>query len=223
MLNSDIGFEPLDLALVIAARLQANGLGDEALSARVDALTAGRRALVAVMAPADARRTPWFCSGCPHNTSTRIPRRQQGAGRHRLPRAWRCTRGPNTLVPTQMGGEGAQWVGLRRYTSRPHVFQNLGDGTYYHSGLLAIRAAVASGANITYKILYNDAVAMTGGQPVDGAGHARPHRPPGAPRGRGHHRAGQRRPRGRHQVADLPPGTRIEHRDRLDTVQRELR
>ena len=221
LLPSDVGFEPLDLALVIAARLQANGLDDEALRARVQALRASRGALLAVAAPADLRRIPFFCSGCPHNTSTQIPdgsKALAGIGCHGMALYAR----PNTLVPTQMGGEGAQWVGLHRFTTRKHVFQNLGDGTYHHSGLLAIRAAVASGAHITYKILYNDAVAMTGGQPVDG---------PISPAQIAH----QVRAEGvkalvlvsddptRHQAADLPPGTRIEHRDRLDAVQRELR
>jgi indolepyruvate ferredoxin oxidoreductase len=221
LLPCDVGFEPFDLALVIAARLQANGLADDALIARVQALRASRGALLAVAAPADVRRIPYFCSGCPHNTSTKIPEGSKalaGIGCHGMALYAR----PNTLVPTQMGGEGAQWVGLRRFTKRQHVFQNLGDGTYYHSGLLAIRAAVASGANITYKILYNDAVAMTGGQPVDG---------PISPAQIAH----QVRAEGvktlvlvsddpaRHRPAELPPGTRIEHRDRLDAVQRELR
>ena len=221
LLNSDVGVEPLDLAVVIAARLEACGFGDEALRARVEALSASRRALLAVLAPADVRRVPYFCSGCPHNTSTKIPEGSKalaGIGCHGMALYARS----NTLVPTQMGGEGVQWVGMRRYTKRRHVFQNLGDGTYYHSGLLAIRAAVASNANITYKILYNDAVAMTGGQPVDG---------PISPAAIAH----QVRHEGvqtivlvsddpsRHRAADLPSGTRIEHRDRLDAVQRELR
>ena len=221
LLNSDIGFEPLELALVIAARLEANGLGDAALSARVDLLKASRRVLLQVAAPADLRRVPYFCAGCPHSTSTKIPEGSKalaGIGCHGMALYAR----PNTLVPTQMGGEGAQWIGMRRYTSRPHVFQNLGDGTYHHSGLLAIRAAVASGARITYKILYNDAVAMTGGQAVDG---------PLSPAQIAH----QVRHEGvqtivlvsddptRHHAVDLPAGTCIEHRDRLDTVQRELR
>ncbi|MCB1644191.1 MAG: indolepyruvate ferredoxin oxidoreductase family protein [Pseudomonadales bacterium] len=112
-------------------------------------------------------RTPHFCSGCPHNTSTRVPdgsRAMAGIGCHYMAN-W-MERETHTF--TQMGGEGATWIGQAPFTETRHVFQNLGDGTYFHSGLLAIRAAIASGINITYKILYNDAVAMTGGQPVDG-------------------------------------------------------
>ncbi|WP_299194403.1 indolepyruvate ferredoxin oxidoreductase family protein [uncultured Amphritea sp.] len=112
-------------------------------------------------------RTPHFCSGCPHNTSTVVPegsRALGGIGCHYMA-TW-MDRGTDTF--TQMGGEGATWIGQAPFTDNNHVFQNLGDGTYFHSGLLAIRAAIASGANITYKVLYNDAVAMTGGQPIDG-------------------------------------------------------
>ncbi|TXH55441.1 indolepyruvate ferredoxin oxidoreductase family protein [Piscinibacter sp.] len=118
---------------------------------------------------ADAvKRVPYFCAGCPHNTSTRVPegsRAQAGIGCHVMA-AWmdRSTEGV-----IQMGGEGVDWVSHSMFTKVPHVFQNLGDGTYWHSGYLAIRQAVASKATITYKILFNDAVAMTGGQPVDGA------------------------------------------------------
>ena len=114
------------------------------------------------------QRTPHFCSGCPHNTSTRLPegsRAGGGIGCHYMA-TW-MNRGTETF--TQMGGEGVPWIGQSPFTKTKHIFQNLGDGTYYHSGLLAIRAAIAAGINITYKILYNDAVAMTGGQPVDGA------------------------------------------------------
>jgi indolepyruvate ferredoxin oxidoreductase len=112
-------------------------------------------------------RTPYFCSGCPHNTGTRVPEGSlalAGIGCHFMAQ-WMDR---DTAGFTQMGGEGASWMGEAPFVSTPHVFQNIGDGTYYHSGLLAVRAAVASGVNMTYKILYNDAVAMTGGQHVDG-------------------------------------------------------
>ena len=115
-------------------------------------------------------RTPHYCSGCPHSTSTRIPegsRALGGIGCHYMG-TWEVgDRRADTF--TQMGGEGVTWVGQAPFTDTRHVFQNLGDGTYFHSGLLAIRQALAANVNMTYKILYNDAVAMTGGQPVDGA------------------------------------------------------
>lgn len=114
-----------------------------------------------------AERKPWFCSGCPHNTSTRVPegsRALAGIGCHYMT-IWMDR---NTDTFSQMGGEGVAWLGQMHFTADQHVFANLGDGTYFHSGLLAIRAAVAAKANITYKILFNDAVAMTGGQPIDG-------------------------------------------------------
>ncbi|GAB4362539.1 MAG: indolepyruvate ferredoxin oxidoreductase family protein [Gammaproteobacteria bacterium] len=113
------------------------------------------------------RRVPYFCPGCPHNTSTRVPegsRAYGGIGCHYMA-AWMDR---NTQGLIQMGGEGVNWIGLAPFTRTEHVFQNLGDGTYSHSGSLAIRAALAAGVNITYKILVNDAVAMTGGQPVEG-------------------------------------------------------
>jgi indolepyruvate ferredoxin oxidoreductase len=112
-------------------------------------------------------RTPYFCPGCPHNLSTRVPDGScalGGVGCH-LMAVWM---GRNTVTISQMGGEGATWLGMAGHSGTKHVFANMGDGTYYHSGLLAIRAAIAAGVNITYKLLYNDAVAMTGGQPVDG-------------------------------------------------------
>ncbi len=117
---------------------------------------------------ASLTRTPYFCSGCPHNTSTRVPdgsTGMAGIGCHYMVK-WMDR---NTETFTQMGGEGASWIGMAPFTETKHVFQNIGDGTYFHSGLLAIRAAIASGVNITYKVLFNDAVAMTGGQPVDGS------------------------------------------------------
>ncbi|MBI43551.1 indolepyruvate ferredoxin oxidoreductase family protein [uncultured Marinobacter sp.] len=117
--------------------------------------------------PGGVRRLPYFCSGCPHNTSTKVPEGSKalaGIGCHFMA-SWM---GRNTESLIQMGGEGVNWIGKSRYTGNPHVFQNLGEGTYFHSGSMAIRQAVAAGINITYKILFNDAVAMTGGQPVDG-------------------------------------------------------
>jgi len=118
-------------------------------------------------APAKKERTPLFCAGCPHNTSTRVPegsRATAGIGCHYMVQ-WMDR---DTDSCTQMGGEGVTWVGEAPFTSQQHIFANLGDGTYFHSGILAIRQAVAAGVNITYKILFNDAVAMTGGQPTDG-------------------------------------------------------
>ncbi|MDQ1091319.1 Pyruvate/2-oxoacid:ferredoxin oxidoreductase gamma subunit [Xanthomonas sacchari] len=112
-------------------------------------------------------RVPHYCSGCPHNTSTVVPegsRAMAGIGCHYMV-TW-MDRATDTF--THMGGEGVTWAGQAPFTDTPHVFQNLGDGTYFHSGSLAIRQSIAAGVNITYKILYNDAVAMTGGQPVDG-------------------------------------------------------
>ena len=114
-------------------------------------------------------RTPHFCSGCPHNTSTKVPEgsvAMGGIGCHYMA-TWMPDRDTRTF--TQMGGEGAAWIGQAEFCKRKHVFQNLGDGTYFHSGSLAIRAAVASEVNITYKILFNEAVAMTGGQAIDGS------------------------------------------------------
>jgi indolepyruvate ferredoxin oxidoreductase len=149
------------------------------LDANAPALQAGARLVRAGLAPKGpeaaslagingaAKRMPYFCSGCPHNTSTKVPEGSKafaGIGCHFMA-SWMDRK---TSGLTQMGGEGANWIGLAPFTKTKHVFQNLGDGTYYHSGIMAIRQAVAAKANITYKILYNDAVAMTGGQPVDG-------------------------------------------------------
>ena len=125
------------------------------------------KAAQAVTAQPLHTRLPYFCSGCPHSTSTRVPegsRAVAGIGCHYLA----ISMNRNTDAFTQMGGEGVLWVGQAPFTSEKHIFANIGDGTYFHSGSLAIRQAIAAGRNITYKILYNDAVAMTGGQPVDG-------------------------------------------------------
>ncbi|WP_165855614.1 indolepyruvate ferredoxin oxidoreductase family protein [Marinobacter sp. JSM 1782161] len=164
LLRSNDELTPAMVARAIATRLKDRYCNDT-LRQRLDFLTEKENSLA--QPPERLERTPHFCSGCPHNTSTQVPegsRALGGIGCHYMA-TW-MDRGTDTF--TQMGGEGVTWLGQAPFTSQKHVFQNLGDGTYFHSGLLAIRASIASGANITYKILYNDAVAMTGGQPVDG-------------------------------------------------------
>ena len=167
-------------------------------------------------------RSPHYCSGCPHNTSTKVPegsRALAGIGCHYMV-TWMDR---ETYTFTQMGGEGATWLGQAPFTETKHVFQNLGDGTYFHSGLLAIRAAVASGANITYKILYNDAVAMTGGQPVDGSLTVA--QIIEQLRGEGITRIAVVTDEPDKYPADFPEfdGLTIDHRHRLDTIQKAMR
>ena len=159
---------PAMIARVIAQRIRRLDLQPRAiekLNARVDWINAKEKALAKPKIMLE--RIPYFCSGCPHNTSTNVPegsRATAGIGCHVMA-IWMDRR---TSTFTHMGGEGVPWIGQAPFTDEKHIFANLGDGTYYHSGSLAIRAAVAARVNITYKILYNDAVAMTGGQPVDG-------------------------------------------------------
>jgi indolepyruvate ferredoxin oxidoreductase len=154
---------PRALVPLVARRLHRL-FPDEGFIGRAEAITGqGAR----VLSIPGATRTPYFCSGCPHNTSTKVPEGSKalaGIGCHFMA-SW-MNRETSSLI--QMGGEGVNWAASSRFTGRGHVFQNLGEGTWYHSGSMAIRQAIAAGANITYKILYNDAVAMTGGQPVDG-------------------------------------------------------
>ncbi|WP_255325978.1 MULTISPECIES: indolepyruvate ferredoxin oxidoreductase family protein [Sphingobium] len=213
--------DPLDsvsIARAIAGRLERLGRLDDAVRLARDALAGGSD-----NGSPTLRRTPYFCSGCPHNRSTRLPDgsiSMTGIGCHTMVS---FVRPEQALLPTQMGGEGGNWLGVAPFTETPHIFQNMGDGTYYHSGLLAIRAAVAARVNITYKILYNDAVAMTGGQPVDGpisvAQIARQVRDEGVER-----IAVASDEPSRHQGdAGFPRNVEILHRDRLDDIQRELR
>src|SRR5712671_6443117 len=153
-----------DVAICIGERL-LKYVTDENLKGRIARLKEAQARLAATEDV--AVRIPYFCSGCPHNSSTVVPegsRAYAGIGCHYMAQ-WMDR---STLGFTQMGGEGANWIGEAPFSKRPHVFQNIGDGTYNHSGYMAIRAAIASGVSMTYKVLFNDAVAMTGGQPNDG-------------------------------------------------------
>ncbi|MCK0166522.1 indolepyruvate ferredoxin oxidoreductase family protein [Jannaschia sp. S6380] len=156
--------DPTDIAEKLGRVLKEEGRGTDRMEAGLARITEAKRA---DNAPDIAKRTPWYCSGCPHNTSTKVPegsRAGAGIGCHVMA-LWMDR---NTEGYTHMGAEGVNWVGESLFSTRKHVFQNLGEGTYNHSGILAIRAALAAGTTITYKILYNDAVAMTGGQHNEG-------------------------------------------------------
>src|SRR5262245_27038171 len=170
----------------------------------------------------DVQRQPHFCSGCPHNTSTRVPegsRAVGGIGCHYMA-AWMDR---DTVTYTQMGGEGATWIGQAPFTSTKHVFQNLGDGTYAHSGILAIRAAVAAGVNMTYKILFNDAVAMTGGQPVEGHLTVASVAQQLVGEGVKPIIVVTDHPEKYRDRSGLPPTVTVHHRRMLDALQRDLR
>ena len=168
-----------------------------------------------------AQRIPYFCSGCPHNTSTRVPegsRAYAGIGCHYMSQ-WMDRK---TLGYTQMGGEGANWIGEAPFSKREHVFQNLGDGTYNHSGYLAIRAAIASGVTMTYKILFNDAVAMTGGQANEGGLTVPQIAAQVAAEGAKRVVVVTDEPWKYPKDTEWPRGLTIHHREELDAIQREL-
>jgi indolepyruvate ferredoxin oxidoreductase len=216
-------FSPAIVAKAIAARIGKLELPPDVragIQARLAVIAASERS--ALQVEPTPQRLPYFCPGCPHNTSTRVPegsRAVAGIGCHYMV-VW-MDRGTSTF--TQMGGEGVPWIGQAPFTSEPHIFANLGDGTYFHSGYLAIRAAVAAKVAITYKILYNDAVAMTGGQHVDGVLEVPQLTRQVAAEGVQRivvvtdepHKYGAR--------AAFAEGTTIRPRDELDAVQRELR
>jgi indolepyruvate ferredoxin oxidoreductase len=212
--------DPNDIAIAIGERVLRTVGYSEEITQRVTRM----RQFQAMAADTNdvGVRTPYFCSGCPHNSSTKVPEGSiagAGIGCHFMA-LWMDR---STVGFTAMGGEGAQWVGQAPFSKREHIFQNLGDGTYNHSGALAVRFAVASGANITYKILYNDAVAMTGGQPHEGNLTvdmiARQVRAEGVER----IAVVTDDPEKYEGRAEFPPRTTVHHRDDLDAVQRELR
>ncbi len=224
LLRANADLNPSLIAQAIAKRLKKLGVPDHIaarMDARLDLLAAKERAL-AVGTTGGAERQPWFCSGCPHNTSTKVPegsRAMAGIGCHFMA-TWMDRA---TIGFTQMGGEGVPWVGQSHFSKRPHMFANLGDGTFFHSGSLAIRQSIAAGVNVTYKILYNDAVAMTGGQPIDGILTV-------PQMTRAVEAEGAKKivivtdePQKYQLPLNLAPGTTVRHRDELDAVQRELR
>ena len=229
LLRAKADLSPALIARAIAQRVKKMGLGAD-MEARIDAQMAILQAKEQAMQVLDlggvkgADRQPWFCSGCPHNTSTKVPegsRAMAGIGCHFMA-TWMDR---STIGFTQMGGEGVPWVGQEPFSTDTHMFANLGDGTYFHSGLLAVRQSIAAGVNITYKILYNDAVAMTGGQQV-------------GERAEGHsvaQIAQSMRAEGavkivvvtdepeKYDGVKLVEGVAVLHRDMLDAVQREFR
>ena len=221
LLPSEGELTPTMVAAAVVARLRRLGHRSPALEQRLAKLEAFDRPADGVGA-AKLQRTPYFCSGCPHNTSTKIPegsRAMAGIGCHGMALSIPARR---TATISHMGGEGVAWIGQAPFTSEQHVFQNLGDGTYTHSGLLALRAAAAAGVNITYKILYNDAVAMTGGQPAEGGFTVSQIAHQVAAEGTGRLAIVSDDPE-KYPSNYFPADATVHHRRELDAVQRELR
>ena len=224
LLRARADLNPAIIARAIARRLKKLGVDADTarrLDERIAFIDAREQALAAI--PAGGERTPWFCSGCPHNTSTRVPegsRAAAGIGCHFMA-TWMDR---STITFSQMGGEGVSWLGQAPFTREEHIFANLGDGTYYHSGVLAVRQAIAAGVNITYKILFNDAVAMTGGQPIDGTLQVPEMTRELDAEGAKKIVVVTDEP-GKYETfkARLAQGVAVRHRDELDAVQRELR
>jgi indolepyruvate ferredoxin oxidoreductase len=219
ILPSNGELTPAQIARVIAQRI-ARFHTSPRITERLAFLEAKERQLGGNVVPFS--RTPYFCSGCPHNTSTKVPegsRAVAGIGCHYLAQFM----DRSTATFTQMGGEGAPWIGQAPFTETQHIFANLGDGTYTHSGVLAIRAAVAAKVNITYKLLFNDAVAMTGGQPIDGGLTVPVLTRQLAAEGVQRVVVVTDEPDKYPPGVDFDQGVTVRHRDDLDAVQRELR
>ncbi|MGY3422937.1 indolepyruvate ferredoxin oxidoreductase [Bradyrhizobium sp. F1.13.4] len=222
LLPSEGELTPTLVASALVARLRKLGHHSPVLEQRLARLEAFDTPVPA-SAQIKLARTPFFCSGCPHNTSTRVPegsRAMAGIGCHGMALSMPTRR---TDLISHMGAEGVNWIGQAPFTTEQHIFQNLGDGTYTHSGLLALRAASAAGISITYKILYNDAVAMTGGQPAEGAFNV-------AQIAHQVWAEGVKRlaivsddPTKYPEANYFPQGATVHHRRELDAVQRELR
>ena len=228
LLRANADLNPAIIARALVKRLNRLGVPEDVaarMNAHLTLLDAKEQSMQALTLATDADRQPWFCSGCPHNTSTKVPegsRAMAGIGCHFMA-IWMDRA---TVGFTQMGGEGVPWVGQQPFSTDQHMFANLGDGTYFHSGLLAVRQSIAAGVNITYKILYNDAVAMTGGQQVG-------ERPEGhsvvqianSMRAEGAQKITivTDEPEKYDSVKGLPSGVAIHHRDELDRIQREFR
>jgi indolepyruvate ferredoxin oxidoreductase len=218
LFQSNAALDPNHIAVAIGRRI-LEYVQDPQLAARV----AEQEQLEARVPEQPAMdRTPYFCSGCPHSTGTRVPegsRALAGIGCHFMAQ-WMDR---STAGFTQMGGEGASWIGEAPFVTTRHVFQNIGDGTYFHSGLLALRAVVASGVNVTYKILYNDAVAMTGGQHVDGNLTVPQVAAQVLAEGAKKCVVVTDEPQKYGSNAGFPPDVQIYHRDDYDRVQCEMR
>ena len=209
-----------EIALAIAARIE-HFHSTEKIQSRVATLR-GAKQQSDQLPDLDMQRVPYFCSGCPHNTSTKIPKGSRGLGG--VGCHWMVTwMDRETYTFSQMGGEGITWVGQQPFVKTKHIFQNLGDGTYFHSGSHAIRAAITAGINITYKILYNDAVAMTGGQPVDGAVSVDQMTRQVYDEGVQRIAVVTDEPEKYSSETLFAPGTTVHHRKELDAVQKELR
>ena len=233
LLRAQADLNPAIIAKAIAKRINQLGVDEDTrqrMADRVAIIEAKERSLEVLntQGHTTGERVPWFCSGCPHNTSTQVPegsRASGGIGCHYMV-LWMDRQ---TSTFTQMGGEGVTWVGQAPFTTDQHIFTNLGDGTYYHSGLLAIRQSITAKVNITYKILYNDAVAMTGGQAVEGGLSVPAITRELQAEGVRHIVIVTDDPE-KYDNADmqdptvgLAPGVTVHHRDLLDLIQKELR
>ena len=221
LLPSEGELTPTMVASALLARLRRLGHQSPVLEQRLARLETFEHPANA-SAPIALQRSPFFCSGCPHNTSTKLPdgsRAMAGIGCHGMA-LYVPSRRTETI--TQMGGEGTNWIGQAPFTNEDHIFQNLGDGTYTHSGLLALRAASASGVNITYKILYNDAVAMTGGQPAEGSFTVSQIAHQVWAEGTKRLAIVSDDP-GKYPKNHFPEGASVHHRREMDQLQRELR